>query len=488
MQTITHPATRLHELGGSLPLVGPAIRNTAFRKWPYMILLLLLDCFFWLGTYVALSRIPGIPNNYGANDLLPPLAVTLVMLSLIGGYNPRTKLASLNYASEHLISFLLAFLISALSVYTLSAFGTAVASSRAIFGASFAIWCVLSLYSRRQLWFAIKRLQPNLSFLVIADEKHAAQFYKSYTANKQEQNLKFFATDPSLVGRRVAGPGSPAFEGVAAEIPKRLQVRPERIYEGVVVAAAETSVDRNTLSFLGTLHFASMPVYTIQSFYEAYWEKISLDLLGPTWPLQAGFQLVQHSAFSAGKRFSDAVCAAAALLMLSPLLLMIAVALKIADPRGPVIFRQIRVGQYQRRFTLYKFRTMLVGSESGPLYTGENDSRITRFGSFLRRTRLDELPQLFNVLIGDMSLIGPRAEWIKCVERYEQIIPYYHYRHLVRPGITGWAQVNYPYGASVEDTIQKLKYDLYYIRNFSIRLDASVVLKTLHVMGFGKGR
>jgi lipopolysaccharide/colanic/teichoic acid biosynthesis glycosyltransferase len=107
---------------------------------------------------------------------------------------------------------------------------------------------------------------------------------------------------------------------------------------------------------------------------------------------------------------------------------------------------------------------------------------------FLRKTRIDELPQLWNVLRGDMSMIGPRAEWVRLVEEYQEKIPYYHFRHLVRPGITGWAQVNYPYGASLDDTLQKLSFDLYYIRNFSLKLDAAVLLKTLHVIFFGKGR
>jgi lipopolysaccharide/colanic/teichoic acid biosynthesis glycosyltransferase len=113
---------------------------------------------------------------------------------------------------------------------------------------------------------------------------------------------------------------------------------------------------------------------------------------------------------------------------------------------------------------------------------------VTRLGHWLRISRLDELPQLWNVLRGEMSLIGPRAEWIKCVEQYEKVIPYYHFRHLVRPGITGWAQVNYSYGASINDTLEKLMSDLYYIRHFSLVLDATVILKTLHVMIFGKGR
>jgi lipopolysaccharide/colanic/teichoic acid biosynthesis glycosyltransferase len=131
---------------------------------------------------------------------------------------------------------------------------------------------------------------------------------------------------------------------------------------------------------------------------------------------------------------------------------------------------------------------MKPGSDRGDAYTREGDHRVSLLGTFLRKTRIDELPQLWNVLRGDMSMIGPRAEWIRLVEGYEREIPYYHFRHLVRPGITGWAQVNYPYGASIEDTLMKFSYDLYYIRNFSMQLDAEVLLKTLHVIFFGMGR
>jgi lipopolysaccharide/colanic/teichoic acid biosynthesis glycosyltransferase len=133
-------------------------------------------------------------------------------------------------------------------------------------------------------------------------------------------------------------------------------------------------------------------------------------------------------------------------------------------------------------------RDETTSEEEEDIYTREDDPRITRVGRWLRKLRLDELPQLFNVLLGDMSLIGPRAEWIKCAERYEQKIPFYHFRHLVKPGITGWAQVNYPYGESEEDAIEKLKYDLYYIRHYSLKLDAMIVLKTVHTVLFGKGR
>ena len=157
---------------------------------------------------------------------------------------------------------------------------------------------------------------------------------------------------------------------------------------------------------------------------------------------------------------------------------------------APFSFSQERVGREGRRFTLYKFRTMRRRGRRGERrhLHARTRSRVTRVDKWLRKLRLDELPQLWNVFKGDISLIGPRAEWIKCAERYEKKIPFYHFRHLVKPGITGWAQVNYPYGESDEDAVEKLKYDLYYIRHYSLKLDAMIVLKTLIHHALRKGR
>jgi lipopolysaccharide/colanic/teichoic acid biosynthesis glycosyltransferase len=183
---------------------------------------------------------------------------------------------------------------------------------------------------------------------------------------------------------------------------------------------------------------------------------------------------------------SDVILSLVGLILFAPFFPFLALAIWLQD-RGPVFFHQTRVGRNRELFEAYKLRSMRV-HHAGAVYTSERDDRITPIGRFLRASRLDEVPQLWNVLRGDMSLIGPRAEWVKLVEEYEQKIPCYHFRHLVKPGITGWAQVNYPYGASIDDTLRKLEYDLYYIRFFSFTLDASIVLKTIHVMLFGKGR
>jgi lipopolysaccharide/colanic/teichoic acid biosynthesis glycosyltransferase len=222
---------------------------------------------------------------------------------------------------------------------------------------------------------------------------------------------------------------------------------------------------------------------------EASWKKIPMSDLDPLWASVNHFPLARESANGLIKRAFDLAAAALGLLAATPVFAICAAALWLEN-RGPVFYCQRRVGRDLQRFTLYKFRTMrgTAGGEEPGLYTRDGDERVTRVGRWLRRMRLDELPQLLNVLRGDMSMIGPRAEWDRCVEVYEREIPCYHFRHLVKPGITGWAQVNYPYGRSVADTVEKLTYDLYYIKNYSFLLDASIALKTLWVMLSFRGK
>jgi lipopolysaccharide/colanic/teichoic acid biosynthesis glycosyltransferase len=234
------------------------------------------------------------------------------------------------------------------------------------------------------------------------------------------------------------------------------------------------------------LYFGGVPTYTLELFHEVYWQKIPLYRLNPTWLFQQGFSIAREPVFERLKRASDIAFALVGMVLTAPVIALAALAI-FAEDRGAVFFVQSRVGRNGLRFRAVKLRTMRA-APGGDLYTRPGDARITRVGRILRNTRLDELPQLWNVLRGDMSLIGPRAEWDRLVADYERQIPSYYFRHLVKPGITGWAQVNYTYGANLEDTVRKLEYDLYYIRYFSFMLDASIVLKTIQVMLFGKGR
>ena len=455
-------------------------------NWLYPAALFFFDLATWVGSYLVLAVVLNKDENYGAAELLLPPLVIGFLLSLVGGYKYFEDTAAVRYAVEHIIACLIGLVIALVLVYLFAIYGSSIYSSRAIFLLSGFVFSLVTLSYRRFLWFRLERLRARRSLLVLADKAQGRQFYRACRNHDEIMKMEFIATEPELVGKEVDGRDSPVFKAHVDALPSLLPVRPENTYEAIVLAAKESSLDPHILSFLSSVHFQDLPVYSLLTFYEMYWEKMPLHLLTPTWPLQAGFHLVKHSAFAAAKRLIDIMVSAAGLLVASPLLLGIAILIRI-EGSGPVLFRQTRVGQHRRLFTLFKFRTMRVGSEDEGIYTEKKDLRITRVGRILRAIRFDELPQLFNVLRGDMSLIGPRAEWIKCVEQYEDSIPHYHFRHLVRPGITGWAQVNYPYGAGVEDAIEKLMYDLYYIRNFSLTLDASVTLKTIHIMLFGKG-
>jgi sugar transferase (PEP-CTERM system associated) len=232
---------------------------------------------------------------------------------------------------------------------------------------------------------------------------------------------------------------------------------------------------------------SGIEVVDAPTFYEELTGKLLLENLRPSWLIFSdGFRMT--SALRLYKRLFDIMAAAFGLLVALPLLPVLAFVI-VLDSRGPIFFRQTRVGMREKPFELLKFRTMRKDAENGTgaVWAQKDDQRVTSIGRVLRKVRLDELPQLWNVLKGDMSLIGPRPERPEFVGKLKEIIPYYSERHFVKPGITGWAQVKYPYGASVEDAIEKLKFDLFYIKNISPLLDLLIVLETIKVVLFGRG-
>jgi len=223
------------------------------------------------------------------------------------------------------------------------------------------------------------------------------------------------------------------------------------------------------------------------SFYERVTGSLMLEQITPSWIIfSSGFR--RTSLLTLIKRASDIVLSMIGLLLIMPFVPFIALAIKLDSP-GPLLFSQVRVGSREKPFKLYKFRTMGRDAEkaSGAVWAEKNDPRVTRVGAFLRNSRIDEIPQLYNVLKGDMSFIGPRPERPEFVENLKKIIPYYSKRHFIKPGVTGWAQVKYPYGASVHDAVEKLRYDLYYIKHFSIVLDLLIFFETIKVVVFGRG-
>lgn len=232
---------------------------------------------------------------------------------------------------------------------------------------------------------------------------------------------------------------------------------------------------------------SGIEVVDLQTFFEREQGKLRLDCLHPSWMIFSdGFG--QSPAQEYVKRAFDIVNSALLLLVTAPVMLFTAIWIKLEDG-GPVFFTQVRVGQNGKLFKVIKFRSMRVDAEGDgkARWAQQNDSRVTKLGGFIRKVRIDELPQVFNVLRGDMSFVGPRPERPEFVEQLSKNIPYFSERHRVKPGITGWAQIRYPYGASESDAMEKLQYDLYYAKNHNLFLDLTVLLHTAEVILFGQG-
>ena len=229
-------------------------------------------------------------------------------------------------------------------------------------------------------------------------------------------------------------------------------------------------------------------VIELSSFFERENGQLQLESLNASWIiLSEGFK--QGLARDTVKRIFDLVVSLVIVLISLPAMLLTALAIYL-ESGGPILYRQERVGQHGKPFTIMKFRSMRTDAEQDgkPRWANKNDDRTTRVGRFIRRVRLDELPQLFNVFMGHMSFVGPRPERPYFVDELTRQIPYYNSRHTVKPGITGWAQVCYAYGASVEDAVEKLQYDLYYVKNHTLFLDMMVLFQTVQVVLWGKGQ
>ena len=263
----------------------------------------------------------------------------------------------------------------------------------------------------------------------------------------------------------------------------------QKNWNGIVVGHQRAVLPIGVSSALVQEKLRGLRVLDLALFYEKTFLKLPIFFLGMDWfYLAEGFRLVSQGFFVRLKRLSDLLFGFGILLLSSPVLLLAMICIPL-ESRGPIFFRQLRTGKDGRNFWLIKLRSMSADAEkAGPQWAQTNDARVTRLGNFLRKTRIDELPQLWNVLKGQMSLIGPRPERPEFNAWLEKEIPYYQLRHVVRPGLTGWAQVHYPYGASVEDAKEKLQYELWYIKNSSLFVDFQILLKTIGVVFLGKGR
>ncbi len=437
-----------------------------------------LDLFF----LVAIFNIVGWLRGILINDqwILWPLAVPALLVVggfyLIDAYKRSTDMMSLNYTSEHIIAVFFALIGTLLFTYVFLTGDYPLQQSRGVITLSFLLYAPVTLAYRRYAYALGNALRIRNTLVFIGDAESGRGFAAECARMGYQQPVLYVSPAES------GGDGLQTVDRVLDGV-EHGEIR----VEAIVLHENNRDLHAPLSQRLVELFFQGVPTYTLELFHQVYWRKIPLYRLNQAWLFQEGFQIAREPVFERLKRISDIALSLFALILGSPLFAAIALAIWL-DDRGPVIFRQTRIGKNRVPFRLLKFRTMRLNAGEGDAYTQAGDRRITRTGRFLRASRLDELPQMLNVLIGDMSLIGPRAEWDKLVERYEAEIPCYHFRHLVKPGITGWAQVNYPYGANIEDTLRKLEYDLYYIRHFSFFIDAAIVLKTIHIMLFGKGR
>jgi sugar transferase (PEP-CTERM system associated) len=263
-------------------------------------------------------------------------------------------------------------------------------------------------------------------------------------------------------------------------------VREHRVTE-IIVAVREQRGGGVPMDQLLDCRIGGVPIVDLAGFYERARNEVPVDSLKASW-LVYGEGFVQGGVRQFTKRVFDVASSSVLLFLASPIMLLTALAIRLDSP-GPVLYRQERVGLSGRSFQCIKFRSMRTDAEKDGVarWASKNDSRITRVGAFIRKTRIDELPQLISVLSGEMSMVGPRPERPSFVSQLREQIPYYDLRHTVKPGLTGWAQVRYAYGASLEDARRKHQFDLYYVKNNSVLLDLQVLIETVSVVLFREG-
>ena len=293
------------------------------------------------------------------------------------------------------------------------------------------------------------------------------------------QVVGFLGGDPTRIGERFVNPGIVGTYDQLAKLVEQYNIN-------TIAVCLE---DRRTVlpfQMLLELKARGVDITDGHRVFEEASGRLAIDSLRPSALIfSTGFHRRWISVVM--KRILDVLLSVLGLAIFLPFFALIAVCIRLDSP-GPVLYRQVRVGLGGRPFTIFKFRTMRQDAEKvGPQWAQVEDSRISRVGWWLRKTRMDELPQLFNVLRRDMSFVGPRPERPCFVQELRKVIPYYDIRHTVSPGITGWAQVRFRYAASEEDSHRKFQFDLYYVKNLSLLLDLRILLKTIRVVLFGKG-
>ena len=447
-------------------------------------MLLLIDFALILGMFVLAF---GLRVGWEVIDprfllsIIVPALTLVVALYTINGYVAGRAYDNGAYAIEHFVAVGFAYLLSLAvnQVLLIDALGGITSRAAGVIG--FGLIGVGTLLARRELGAVVQKHVRSRTLCVLGDAAPARKLLWDLDEAGETRRVIAFISENS-----------------DEEFPENYEVHfaidPIEAIRGVpdscdeiVVASRFDKFDTKMVNALVARYLSGATIFEIDRFYEHRLNRIRLLSVSHSWLLDGELVLRRSIAWARIKRLFDVVGSALGLIMLAPMLIAIG-ALIVLETSGPVLFRQARMGRDGVPFTMLKFRTMPVGADSVGPYTAEKDARVTRVGKLIRGRRLDELPQLWNVLIGEMSLVGPRAESLDLVRVYEREIPFYHLRYVTRPGVTGLAQITQGYVSSSTAAIRKLEYDLYYVRHYNFVLDLGIMLRTLRVIARGEGR
>jgi sugar transferase (PEP-CTERM system associated) len=464
-------------------MTGVLMRGLTAR----IVILILLDALLvvsavWLATYVRLSD-----GAWEALTAQEALGKTLAIVFVTQGCLYYADLYNLRVVTERieLVIRLMQALASASLLLAVTYFWfPSLIIGRGVFIVSVFLVMVFLIAWRTVFEWTSTRIGPRERLLIVGTSEASLTLSRELFERRHELGVEitgFVDPDRARIGTPLINPG---IIGTIEDIPSIVRGRG---IDRVVVSLADAR-GKLPMEKLLEMKLDGVAFDHLASVYEEYTGKIAVENLRPSWLVfSRGFE--KSRLLATGKRLMDVGLAAIGLIAGAPLFALVALGIK-ASSRGPVLYHQRRVGQHGRIFNVHKFRSMREDAEAltGPVWASKNgDPRVTPVGRILRRSRLDELPQLWNVLTGDMSFVGPRPERPEFVSELTKTIPFYGQRHVVRPGLTGWAQVRYTYGASTEDAIQKLQYDLFYIKHMAVALDLFIIFSTIKTVVLRRG-
>ncbi|OPY80550.1 MAG: UDP-N-acetylgalactosamine-undecaprenyl-phosphate N-acetylgalactosaminephosphotransferase [Syntrophorhabdus sp. PtaU1.Bin153] len=342
------------------------------------------------------------------------------------------------------------------------------------------VWGLLNLW-RWAFGFFFQNAVPKIPTLILGAGYCGSTIYELLKSPLSPYEVKgFLDDDPAKLGRRKSS--------VVMGTCHQLGEIAREVGASTAILAIPNNRSKELIRNILNARLQGIDIRDMADVYEQLTGRIPVRNIGDQWLLFAdGFYLLRKEYIQKLKRLMDFAVSGLLLVLTAPTMALIAIAIRMESP-GPVFYRQVRVGKDGKPFTIYKFRSMRQDSEAGGAqWAAVHDPRATRIGRVLRLSHLDELPQMWNIFNGDMSIVGPRPERPEFVKTLEEQIPYYAIRHSIRPGVTGWAQVNYRYGSSVEDSERKLEHDLYYVKNMSLLLDFKILLRTIGVVLLGDG-